>query len=117
MLLTTTTAIAFVLVAVLALGVGIFSKRNEVYMLGIVLLLFMGLWILQSGFSESIGGVLVDDGNSTTTVTETFETSNTVWSNGFGLLLIVTAAGLGLHFYRAGKDEKQRKHDSIDVED
>jgi O-antigen/teichoic acid export membrane protein len=119
MLLTTTTLILFLLVAVAALAVGIFSERNEVYVFGLVFILFMGLWVMQSGISQAVGeqrNATVTNDTTVTSLTYEYETTSTIWTSGFGLLLIVTAAGLFLHFYRAGKEKKQRDADSIDVD-
>src|ERR1700754_357927 len=115
MLLTSTTLFFFLLGSVAALGIGIFAKRQEVYLLGIVLLFFMGLMVLQLGVSEQVGSTVTENGNSTSIV-NTYEETTTTWTNGLGLLLVVIAAGLSLHFYKAGKDEKQKKADSIEVE-
>lgn len=116
MLLTTSTLVFFLLASIAALGIGIFSKRNEVYVLGIVLLLFMGLWVFQEGISQPVGSVVTENG-TTTNIVNTYETSATTWTNGFSLLMIVTAAGLFLHLYKSGKEEKRRKADSIEVEE
>jgi len=103
-------------VSIAAIAVGIFGKRNEVYLLGVVLLLFVGLWSLQEGISEPAGSVLNDSG-TTTVVTTTFETTTTVWTNGFGLLLVVIAGGLALAWNSNRKKARQEQLESVEDEE
>ena len=108
--------ISFIGVAVLSLGIGFFAQRNEIYLFGVVLLLFTGLWALQEGISEPIGTVINDSG-VVTVVTTTYDVSNSVWTNGWALLLIVSGAGLSLHFVRNRKEKMQQKLESVDDEE
>lgn len=120
MILTTTALLAFLIVAVAALGIGIFSKRQEVYILGVVVLFFMGLMVIRLGVAEPTGQVLNETaaGNLTgTIVTTTYTTSSDTWTNALGLLFVVIAAGLSLHLYRSNEKEKEKKRDSLDVEE
>lgn len=120
MLLTSTTLFFFLFISVASLGIGIFAKRQEMYLLGIVLLFFMGLMTVQLGIAEPTGKIqnATMIGNQSHTVeTETYEISSGAWTNGIGLLFIMIAAGLSLHFYKADKDEKQRQADSIEIEE
>lgn len=115
MLLTTTTFLILLGVSVLSVALGLFGKKNELYILGVVLLLFTGLWTLQEGISEPVGSVANETGNITLTTT-TYEATSTVWGNGFGLLMVVVAAGLGLNFVRNRSEEKREKMESVDEE-
>jgi len=120
MILTTTGLISFLVVAVAALGIGIFSKRQEVYLLGVIVLFFMGLMVIQLGVAEPTGQILNETTGvnlTGTVVTTTYTTSSDAWTNALGLLFVVIAAGLSLHMYRSNEKEKREKSDSIDVDD
>lgn len=120
MLLTSTMFFGFLGLSIAALAVGIFSERNEVYYCGIILMLFTGLLVLQGGINNPVGETLNQTtvGNtSLTTTTTTYQSTSDYWTNGFGLLLVVIAAGLSLSFYKAKKDKEQQERDSIDIPD
>lgn len=120
MLLTFTTLILFLIVGVLALAIGIFAKAQLPYYLGVIIIAFMGLMVLQFGISEQSGQSLqeITAGNSTsTTTTYTYTSTSATWTTGLGLLFVVIGAGLALNFYKERKDENQKKADSLEVED
>jgi hypothetical membrane protein len=120
MILTSTTFILFLIAGLGVLGIGIFSKNQLAYYLGVLIIFFNGLMVLQNGFSEQTGQAINESvaGNMTSTaIAYTYTQSSGVWSNGIGLLLIVIAAGLALHFFRAGKEEERKKQESLEVDD
>lgn len=115
---------SFLGLSLVALGIGIFAERNEVYFCGVILLLFTGLLVLQGGINNSSGQLtntsqtmIGNDTNYVTSTTFVYETTSDYWTNGIGLLLIVIAAGLSLHFYTAKKDREKSELESIDVKD
>lgn len=120
MLLTFSTLAWFSILSVGAIAIGMALKRQEVYIFGVLIMFFLGLMIISGGIAEASGQELNESttGNVTSTVVNTtYTTTSSVWTTGFGLLFIVIAAGLSLQLYKAGKEEDQKKHDSIEVED
>lgn len=120
MLLTSTTFILFLLSGIACLAIGVFSKNQLSYYLGVFIIFFTGLMVLQLGFSEQTGQQLNEsnDGNITsTTVSYAYTQSSGMWTNGIGLLLIIISAGLALNFYKERKEEREKKDNSLDVED
>jgi len=120
MLLTFTTLLFFLLIAVACLAIGIFAKSQYPYMLSMVIFLFMGLMIIQLGISEQTGQSVqeVVSGNQTSsTVNYTYAQTTSGWTTGFGLLFILIAGGLMLNFYYEREDKKQKEADSLEVLD
>lgn len=121
MLFTAATIIGFALFAIIALVIGHFTEHIEIYFLGVVVLLVLGLFIIGNGIAEQVG--VTRDFNETVTgnLTERVEVSTFVFdnnqnrfSNALGLLFIVIAAGLTLTWKR-GKDARRLKAErSID---
>lgn len=116
MILTTAMLLFFLAVSIGIVGIGMWAKRQEVYFFGVVLLLFIGLIVLQTGFVERTGEISHEENGTKTTVYQYESVSNT-WNNGIGLACIVFAAGLSLHFYKSRKDEEQAELDRIDVDE
>jgi len=116
------TILAFFLIALLALGIGHFSKRIELYFFGIIIMLFMGLFMINNGVAEQTGeSIAVNQtvvGNETMiaqTTTFVYEENQNVWTNGIGLLSVIIAGGLSLTWFRMRKAEKDAEMQGADL--
>lgn len=116
-------------VAVFAVVSGHFSKRIELYFLGVVVLFFVGLSLVTQGYSVVSGYEL--DRNETDVVMPDNSTDKFVYevqsvvrenvfnefTTAFGLLFVIIASGLSLTFFRDRKRQKEKKVRSLDVVD
>lgn len=124
MLLTAATITFFILIALFAVAAGHYMKRMELYFFGVVIMLFMGLYIITNGVAVQTGVEFNQTespsaGNGTDIMRSeviNYDQETDQWTNGIGLLLVIIAAGLSLTYWRAGKKEKQEKLESVDFE-
>lgn len=114
MIITTAMLLFFIAVSVAIVAIGMFFEKQEVYFLGVLLLFFTGLMVLQTGFVERMGEISHEE-NGTTTTIYSYESVSNTWNNGIALLCIVFAAGLSLHFYTAKKQREEKERDSLEV--
>lgn len=126
-------SVAFIIgllaVAVFCVTAGHYSKRIELYFLGVFVLFFVGLGLVTQGYSVESGYVL--DRNETssghgcssncTFVDEvsliTRQDVKDSWSNAFGLLFVVAAAGLSLTYFQDRNRKRLEKERSVELED
>lgn len=110
-MLTALTLTLLVAIGLAALIAGHYMEKPEIYILGCLLMLFMGISIVNSGIAEKIGENLTTStvANVTTTqVKNVYEQNQTVLVNGVGSLLMAIGAGAGLTFWVRRKKEKER---------
>lgn len=122
MALTALIVICLLFFSICAIVVGWYFVNRELFYLGIVLLLFMGLSILSDGFqivtSETNTGSLLSVSNGTvvdTLTTYNYSSQKDITTNGIGLLFVVIAAGASLNFQNRKKKKEDEKHESMDV--
>lgn len=116
MLLTVSIFAVFLLGSIFAIAVGQFGNRFEIFFFGVAMLFLLGVWVLQGGISYDSGEVISVVG-ADTIVTDTYSTTTDLWTNAFGLLLVLVAAGLLLSFEVDRRKEKDKKLRSIDFDD
>lgn len=116
MLLTVGIFAVFLFGGILAIGIGQFGNRFEVLFFGSIILFLLGLWTLQGGISYDSGEVISVVG-ADTVVTDTYATTTSLWTNAFGLLLVLVASGLLLSYNISRREARAKKLRSVDFED
>lgn len=116
MLLTVSLFMGFFFGSILCIALGIFAKRFDVLFFGATVMFLIGLWTLSGGISYDSGEVITVVGDDII-VTDTYSTTTDVWTNAFGLLLVLVAAGLLLTHVNARKAEKEEKLRGIELDD
>lgn len=125
MIFTATTILFFFLIGVGAVALGHFTKRQELYIFGVVVIFFMGLVILDDGVAVQTGVQInetdTQNPNNTTSIdrvdTYVFNQEKDAFTNGLGLLSVLVAAGLALTWWQGRKKEKEQKLRSIELDD
>ena len=118
MALTGAAIIGFLVFALLALFVGQWLEKIEIYVLGCLVLIFMGLLIVNTGIREVGGQTTVGtmatatDPNTNTTTTYQYVENKDEISSGLGAIFMAIGAGAGLTFYYGRKRrEEERMND------
>lgn len=117
MLITATTAILFLIIALACVAIGHYVKRVELYAFGILLMFLFGGFIWFNGISEQTGEIVVKNNTTGTDTTMfTYEQNRELWVDILSVAAILLGVGLALNLYGEYEKEKQRsREEDIDA--
>lgn len=116
MLITATTVILFLVVALAAVAVGHWIRSIPIYAFGILLLFLFSGFVWYNGISEQTGSTIVDVTNTTTTVTAIYDQNRPLWIDLLSVASMLLATILSILTFEEYKKEKLRKEqEEIDV--
>lgn len=119
MLITATTFLTFVFIALVLLGLGYYTKNVLALGLGCLLLVIFGSFLWIEGFAEPVGEnvtyTIVNNTVTAETATIVYENNKGWWTDALGIIMGLGGFGLAFMMVTEYLDEKRKKDRNLEL--